>query len=184
MDQALPEFRAFYEKYIPLIYRYIYSKVGNREEAEDLTSQVFLKALKEIDYTREQKSLQTWLFRVAQTTIADHWRAYYRLSVSSLEVLLETGWERPIEKEYVDLEQTPSQKVQQILAALPEKQREVLICRFLLNLPIKETAEAMHLTETNVKVLQFRALKHAAEFEQYLFNTRNKSTNQGFGDIL
>jgi len=103
--------------------------------------------------------------------------------MSSLDALLDAGWEGPIEEEQLrSLNQAPSQKVQQILDALPDKQREVLIYRFLLNLPIKETADAMHLTETNVKVIQFRALKHAAMLEQQLFNPAHKATNQEVGD--
>ena len=185
MDQSTPDFHAFYENHILLLYRYIYSKIGNREEAEDLTSQVFMKALQDVDYTRDARSLQKWLFQVARTTIADHWRVHYRISTSSLDALLDAGWEGPIEEEkLVYLNQTPSQKVQQILDALPAKQRDVLIYRFLLNLPIKDTAEAMHLTETHVKVLQFRALRHAAELENLFFNPIQKATNQEIGDTL
>jgi len=66
--------------------------------------------------------------------------------------------------------------VQQILKALPEHQREVLTCRFLLNLSIKETAQCLGLTETNVKVLQFRALKHAANIDSQYTKTSAKQT--------
>jgi RNA polymerase sigma-70 factor, ECF subfamily len=60
----------------------------------------------------------------------------------------------------------PAERVQHLLQALPEQYREVLICRFLLNLSIKATALRMGLTEANIKVLQFRALKRAATLEQ------------------
>jgi RNA polymerase sigma-70 factor (ECF subfamily) len=56
-------------------------------------------------------------------------------------------------------------RVQDILQALPARDREVLTCRFLLNLSLRETAIRMGLTETNVKVVQFRALKRAAHLE-------------------
>ena len=55
--------------------------------------------------------------------------------------------------------------IQRILRALPEHYREVLTCRFLYNLSIKDTALRMGLTEANVKVLQFRALKRAADLD-------------------
>ncbi len=55
--------------------------------------------------------------------------------------------------------------MRRILQALPEHYREVLTCRFLLNLSIRDTAQKMGLTEANVKVLQFRALKRAADLE-------------------
>jgi RNA polymerase sigma-70 factor (ECF subfamily) len=159
------EFQTFYQENLSLIYRYIYSKVGNREEAEDLTSQTFIKAVRSVDHERSPHSMQKWLFQVARTTVADYWRAYYRVSVRSLEELLDAGWEGPVEEEPVATSTTPTERVQRLLAALQENYREVLTCRFLLNLSIKETALRMGLTEANVKVLQFRALKRAADLE-------------------
>ena len=164
-SQSVQEFQSFYQENLGLIYRYIYSKVGNREEAEDLTSQIFIKAVRSVDLERGPHSMQKWLFQVARTTIADYWRSYYRISVSSLEELLDAGWEGPVEEDAVDTSTTPMERVQRILQALPEHYREVLTCRFLLNLSIKETALRLGLTESNVKVLQFRALKRAADVE-------------------
>lgn len=164
-SQDVQEFQTFYQENLNLIYRYIYSKVGNREEAEDLTSQIFIKAVRGVDHERGQHSMQKWLFQVARTTIADYWRAHYRVPMSSLEELLDAGWEGPIEEEPIPVSTTPTERVQRILRALPENYREVLTCRFLLNLTIKETSVRMGLTEANVKVLQFRALKRAADLE-------------------
>jgi len=153
--------RALYEQHVTPIYRFIYSKVGNREEAEDLTSQVFVKAIRGIDADRDTESIQSWLFQVARTTVADHWRGFYRLRTDSLDDLLLAGWEAPTH------EATPvtdaEERVERILNRLPQRYRDVLTCRFLLNYSVRETAESMHLSEANVKVLQFRALKRAAK---------------------
>jgi RNA polymerase sigma-70 factor (ECF subfamily) len=162
------EFQTFYQENVGLIYRYVYSKVGNREEAEDLTSQIFIKAVRGMDTRRGPQSMQKWLFQVAHTTIADYWRAYYRVPTSSLDELLEAGWEGPVEEEQMMMSVLPTERVQRILQALPEHYREVLQCRFLLSLSIKETAQRMNLSEANVKVLQFRALKRAAELEHVI----------------
>ncbi len=159
------EFQTLYEENLALIYRYVYSKVGNREEAEDLTSQIFIKAIRGVDSERGPQSIQRWLFQVARTTIADYWRTHYRVVINSLEELLDAGWQGPIEEEPSRINERPAERVQRILQALPRHYQEVLICRFLLNLSIKETALRMGLTEANVKVLQFRALKRAAELE-------------------
>jgi RNA polymerase sigma-70 factor, ECF subfamily len=164
-EEEVQEFQTFYQENLGLIYRYVYSKVGNREEAEDLTSQIFIKAVRGVDTERGPQSMQKWLFQVARTTIADYWRIYYKVSTSSLEELLEAGWEGPVEEEQAAVSNRPIERVQRILAALPEHYREVLSNRFLLNLSIKETALRMGLTEANVKVLQFRALKRAADVE-------------------
>jgi RNA polymerase sigma-70 factor, ECF subfamily len=160
------EFHTFYQENLGLIYRFVYSKVGNREEAEDLTSQIFVKAVRGVDTERGALSIQKWLFQVARTTIADYWRSYYRISVSSLEELLEAGWEGPANEEEAEFNANPVERVQRILQALPEHYREVLHSRFLLNLSIRDTALRMGLSEANIKVLQFRALKRAADLEK------------------
>jgi RNA polymerase sigma-70 factor, ECF subfamily len=165
------DFQTFYQENFGLIYRYIYSKVGNHEDTEDLTSQTFIKAVRGVDHERGPHSMQKWLFQVARTTVADYWRAYYRISIGSLDELLEAGWEGPVEEEPLAPNATPAERVQRILAALSARDREVLTCRFLLNLSIKETAAKMGLTEANVKVLQFRALKRAAGLEAIVLGT-------------
>jgi RNA polymerase sigma-70 factor, ECF subfamily len=157
--------RSIYEENLNAIYRFIYSKVGNREEAEDLTSQVFIKAIRGIDAARGAHSIQSWLFHIARTTIADHWRWFYQLRVQSLEDLLTAGWEGPVQEERDEPPKTPEERVRRILAKLPPRYREVLTYRFLLNYSIRETAGKMGLSEANVKVLQFRALKKASQID-------------------
>lgn len=157
-------FEALYTRNVAAIYHFIYSKVGNREEAEDLTSQVFMKAARGVDPQRQEQSVQAWLFQVARTTVADHWRDFYRHRTDSLERLLETGLEVAAGAGDANL-RPPDDRVQRILAQLPARYRDVLTHRFLLNLSIRETAERMGLSEANVKVLQYRALHRAAAFE-------------------
>jgi RNA polymerase sigma-70 factor, ECF subfamily len=154
--------RALYEATLPSVYRYIYSKVGNREEAEDLTSQVYLKALRGLDEARDPNAAQAWLFQVARTTIADYWRVFYRLRSSSLDDLLAAGWDSPAGSSDLAVDRSAGDRAEQILSQLPERYREVLTYRFLMNCSLKETAARMNLTEANVKVLQFRALKKAS----------------------
>lgn len=158
-------FLTFYQENLGPIYRYVYSKVGNREEAEDLTSQIFIKAVRSIERERNPQSIRNWLFQVARTTIADYWRAFYRTTTSSLDALLETGWEISTEEEIFATGIRTAEHVQCILQALPERYQEVLTCRYLLNLSIRETAIKMGLTEGNIKTLQYRALKRAAALE-------------------
>lgn len=160
-----PEFQVFYQENLSLIYHYVYGKVRNHEEAEDLTSQIFLKAIRHLDSSRSSQSKRSWLYQVAHTTVADYWRSHYSAFTSSLDTLLETGWEGPAQDTPFELDGSATERVHRILQALPERHRKVLICRFLLGLSIKETASKLNLTEVNVKTLQFRALKHAADFE-------------------
>src|SRR6266516_719044 len=161
-------FKEFYQENLGLIYRYVYNQVGNKEEAEDLTSQIFLKGVSSFDQERSWLRVQKWLYLIARSTIVDYWRARYRFPKSSLDEMLEAGWEGPAEVEATAASSRAEERVQHILQALPEKYREVLQCRFLHKLSIKATAVKMGVTEANVKVLQFRALKRAAALEQVI----------------
>lgn len=158
-----------YDKYIEQIYKFVYFKVGNREDAEDIVSQVFIKAARSLDVTLEEQVMLGWLYQVARTTITDHWRLYYKGPSSSLEAMEEENnfylAAEPMIVGADDIEPVGGAvaKVQAILATLPENYRRVLQLRFLQGCSLKETAEAMSITEGNAKVLQHRALQKAVK---------------------
>lgn len=160
-----PDLPTLYQENLKRVYQFVYVQVKNREVAEDLTSQVFLKAVRHLDYQRSAQSIRSWLLQVAHTTVIDYWRAFYRAPTNSLDALLETGWEIPIEDVSQGTSAHPAERVQGILQQLPKRYREVLIYRFLLKLTVCETAQIMGVTEANVKTLQFRALNRAATLE-------------------
>ncbi|MBI4497563.1 MAG: sigma-70 family RNA polymerase sigma factor [Chloroflexi bacterium] len=141
------------------MYRFIYRRVGNREDAEDLTSQVFLKAVRGLEGDRDEASVRSWLFQLARTAIADYWRQYYRGAALPLQLVPE---DTPFAADPPDLHPA-TDTVGKILAELPENYRRVLYLRFLEGCSIRETAARMGTTEGNVKVLQYRALRRAAE---------------------
>ena len=160
LDQQALE--AFYGEQLSLVYHYVYRRVGNRQEAEDLTSSMFLKAARHLHQERGAQSMRSWLLRVAHTTIIDYWRARARTVSTSLEVLLEAGWVGPAEVDVFEEDGRPEKRVQRVLQALPQRERAVLTYRFLHGLSSRETAGLMGLSEGNVKTLQYRALKRAA----------------------
>ena len=147
----------------------MYRSVRNREEAEDLTSQIFLKVVRGLDDTRAAEVTTIWLFQLTRTTIADYWRARARTPLCSLEALLDSGWDGPTE-ESLSHNDTAVERVRLLLQALPVQYREVLTCRFLLNLSMRDTARRMGVTVGNVKVMQFRALKRAAHLAGAVFS--------------
>ena len=169
-EPGIQEFQAFYEDSLVSVYRFVFKSLRNREEAEDLTSQIFLKALRYLDLERSAHSARSWLFKIAYTTIADYWRTHYRALTSSLDVRLEVGWEGPTEEVIVGTNELAAERVCNLLQALPERYREVLSYRFLLNLSIRETAATMGVSEANVKTLQFRAIKHATTLANSITN--------------
>jgi RNA polymerase sigma-70 factor (ECF subfamily) len=89
--------------------------------------------------------------------------------------MLEAGWEGPAEVDVIPSSSGAEERVECLLQALPEKYREVLKCRFLLKLSVKATALQMGVTEANVKVLQFRALKRAADLEQVVTEQEDRA---------
>lgn len=158
-----------YDKHIEQIYKFVYFKVGNREDAEDITSQVFIKAANSLDLSQEGQTKLAWLYQVARTTITDHWRNYYKGPSVSLDAMAEDNpvhlAAEPIVLGGGDVDEVApaAEKVQAVLALLPENYRRVLELRFLQGCSLKETAAAMAITEANAKVLQHRALHKAVK---------------------
>src|SRR2546423_15270644 len=141
------------------IYRFIYAKVGNRAAAEDLTSEVFLKAVRWLAQDRSAESIRAWLYIVARSTIADYWRQQSRQPTVPLEdpdAVLFCGTEGPQEV------RRTRERAWRILDALPEREREVLRLRFLHGYSAGEIGREMGLTPDHVRVLQLRALRRAA----------------------
>jgi len=88
----------FHQENLDLVYHYVYRSVRNREEAEDLTSHIFLKAFCLVDWERHPGIVKFWLFQVVRTTLADYWRTRFHDPTCSLEELLEAGWDSFTEK--------------------------------------------------------------------------------------
>lgn len=153
-------FGGLYDKYQAQIYRFVYLKVGIREEAEDLTHQVFLKSWENIsEYTFQGFPFSSWLYRIARNQIID----YYRTKKSNLN--LEDFNENPClrtenpapQKIDIDLD---VERIKSALTRLSPEQQDVIILRFAEDFPLKETALIMDKSETAVKLLQHRAIKN------------------------
>lgn len=165
---------ALYNRYLNPIYRYVFSKVGNVQETEDITSEVFLKMVRNLRNFRGESSFKNWLYKIAKNTLADYWRLHYKKSTVSIEEFLEIdligksnpGDEEDIEKEMFKKEQT----VNNILNLLPESYRLILDLRFLKSYSLKDIAKELNISISNVKVLQYRALKKAYELTKELAN--------------
>jgi RNA polymerase sigma-70 factor (ECF subfamily) len=162
MANAPGRFERVYDHHVVGIYRFVYARVGNRPDAEDLTAQVFVRAVEQLDTSREPGQIAAWLYRVAQNAIADYWRAFYRLPIVDAERVA-PGWEPVDEGEQpAASDDRAARRVDAVLRGLPDRYRRVLELRFLQRLSLAETAEAMGITSGNAKVLQYRALRKAA----------------------
>jgi RNA polymerase sigma factor (sigma-70 family) len=141
------------------IYGFVYSKVGNRAAAEDLTSQVFLKAVRWLAADRSGDSIRSWLYTTARTAIADYWREQTtraQVPLEEFEQVLFLGSDAPAES------RRTREWARRVLAALPERESEVLRLRFLKGYSAAEVGQALGLSAGNVRVIQVRALRRAA----------------------
>lgn len=157
-----PDLEQVFERFADPVHRFLYSRVGNREDAEDLTSEVFLKAARLLDRKRPEAAMAQWLFTVARTVLADHWRRYYRDGAP-----LQLDETRVAEIPAVPHDSEPKadtvQVVTDLLGRLSDRYRQVLELRFLRGYSIQETAVELGLTPENVKVIQHRALAKAVQ---------------------
>ena len=157
-------FERVYDEHVVGIYRFIYARVGNHPDAEDLTAQVFVRAVEQLDTGREPRQIAAWLYRVAQNATADYWRAFYRLPVVGADHVA-PGWEPAAaedEPQPVAEQDATATRVRQLLRRLPPTYRKVLELRFLERRTVAETAKAMGISNGNARVLQYRALRRAA----------------------
>ncbi|MEK7114592.1 MAG: sigma-70 family RNA polymerase sigma factor [Patescibacteria group bacterium] len=153
-------FGLLYDRYQPQIYRFIYLKVSHREEAEDLTHQVFLKSWQTISgYEFQGFPFSSWLYRIARNQVID----YYRVKKNNLN--LEEISESKIDDSSIGIiaildDNSDVKKIKEAIKQLSPGHQDVIILRFIEELSLKETASALKKTEIAVKLLQHRAIKN------------------------
>jgi RNA polymerase sigma factor (sigma-70 family) len=157
-DQAA--FDALYNTYLPKVYNYICYRVGDSATAEDLTAEVFERALSRWHtYQAEKGAFSTWIFTIAHNLVANHARARKRRPEEySLEVLPEfdEGTASP-EQAVAAAEQL--RQIQAKMSLLPEQQQEVLALKFGSGLENQEIAAALGIKPNHVGVLLHRAVR-------------------------
>lgn len=153
-----------YASFFAPIYAFIYARVGNREDAEDLTSHVFMKSLQYLDPSAAPQEIGAYLYRIARTDLADHWRRYAALRVVPLDEEPAALLVEEAGGEVVPSLPTLVGELERVLALLPPNYRRVLELRFYEGRTIRETALAMNVSEGNAKVLQYRAIQRAAAY--------------------
>lgn len=150
-------FGHLYDHYQPKIYRFVFIKVGDREEAEDLTHQVFLNAWQNIhSYKHRGFPFSSWLYQIARNQVIDHYRT--KKSNLAIEEVDPEIFAEPASVHIMIDQDIALQEVQQSVSQLKSDYQDVLIMRFVEELSVRETADAMGKTEGAVKLLQHRAL--------------------------
>jgi RNA polymerase sigma-70 factor, ECF subfamily len=139
------------------IYSYLHVSVGNRHDAEDLTTQTFLKMLESIGRFRWQSApFSAWLFRIAHNLAMDHFRARKRVQPEE-EVPEPIGSEEP-SAELEAMQSIGRQSMLELIDKLSPEQQQVLTLKFVFNFPNADVAKILDKTEGAIKSLQHRAL--------------------------
>lgn len=170
-----------YDESVNDIYRFVYFKIANKEEANDITSMVFLKTWNHIQNNtlEDSKTLRALLYKIARNTIIDHYRETGNKITASLD-------DEDNKIEIVDNAQNPEDKLDQeanlelIRSKLPllkEEYREVIVMKFINDLSLEEISDISGKTRGNVRVLLHRALgalRELVEKEQELKNSSER----------
>lgn len=147
---------AVYRDNLDRMYRLIFGKVGNRADAEDLTTEVFLSALRPLRLPASIGEVRAYLYATARTVLARYWHRRLGQPVTELPADI------PAAGLGEELESAAPEQAERILAALPERYQRILRLRFFDACSIAEAAAAMGISVGNAKVLQHRALRRAA----------------------
>jgi RNA polymerase sigma factor (sigma-70 family) len=156
-DAAYPNWDELYRDNVTWVYRLMFSKVGNQPDAEDLTAEVFMTALRPLRISASVPEVRKYLKMTARTVLASYWRDRMGREVTTIDDDLA----QPDETE--QLTSDAPDKVRGLLARLPDNYRHILELRFLQAFSVREAAGQMGVSVANAKVLQHRALRMAAQ---------------------
>jgi len=161
MGRQEKKFSKTYDKMVNKIYRFIFLKVDTTETAEDLTSQVFIKAWDRMKVSNRSedkiKNLSAYIYQIARTEIANHYRNKSKFQIISTEAVQIVDSEPNLEQ--VQQTQSDIDKIKICLAELSEDFQNIVIWSYLDELSNKQIADIMRKPENTVRVMKHRALK-------------------------
>ena len=147
-------FGELYRLYADQVFRYLYSRLGNVHEAEDVTAQTFLAAFEAFDRFRQDDNFASWLFTIARNKAMDHFRRNKKQEPELSEEASSTE-DEPLSS-VIQSEQAVA--LSRLIQRLPEEERELLRLRFLAEMTYGEMAHFLHRTEQAVKKTIYRLL--------------------------
>ncbi|MDQ4078537.1 MAG: sigma-70 family RNA polymerase sigma factor [Chloroflexota bacterium] len=162
-DGDTEAFGTLYVRYLDPIYRYIYFRMGEQSEAEDITEQVFLKAWEALPgYEQRGHPFSSWLYRIAGNMVVDYHRRAetVRLAEVADEVIMQ---EMPVNPAEQVIRREEMATLAKAIAQLPDEQQQTIILRFIEGLSHSEVADLLGKSEGACRALQYRALAALAQ---------------------
>ncbi|MEM9954940.1 MAG: RNA polymerase sigma factor [Chloroflexota bacterium] len=151
------QFRPVYRAYVERIYSYVAYRVSNQQDAEDIVSKVFIKALYKLDQYDERYPFGAWLFGIARNTIIDHYRRNDRQpDIIPFPETPSIADDHSPEAMLSDQER--AEQMRAYIANLSRRRQEVVTLRFYAGMPNKEIAELLDLDERTIASHLSRAL--------------------------
>jgi RNA polymerase sigma-70 factor (ECF subfamily) len=160
-ESRYPDWETVYADNAIWVYRMIVKRIGNVSDAEDLTAEVFLAALRPLRTTATVAQVRGYLRATTRTVLAAHWRQTKGCEITSIDDVPDL----PQEAEHA-VDSATAQQVHRVLAALPDNYRRILELRFLQGCSVKESASQMGVSVANAKLLQHRALRLAGALNE------------------
>jgi RNA polymerase sigma-70 factor (ECF subfamily) len=156
-------FGLLYDRYVDVVYRFVYFRINDRALAEDFTSETFLRALRRIGTISYQgRDIGAWFITIARNIVLDHLKsARHRLELTTADTL--EGKERAESTESAVLALLQSERLMQAVNQLGDEQRECVMLRFVQGLSVSETAGVMGKNDGAIKALQHRAVRKLAD---------------------
>lgn len=157
-------FNHFYDTYHQDIYNYVFYIVKDKTITEDIVQEVYIRVIKSYDRFRGESSEKTWAFSIARHVVFDHFRKHRRKrKVTNETVDLDEMTQFIPSKEIAPIEaiihQEDVESMYRLLDKCTVNQKQVVILRYIQGHSLKETADILDLTVSNVKTLQHRAIK-------------------------
>jgi RNA polymerase sigma-70 factor (ECF subfamily) len=147
-----------YDRHVEAVYRYVYYRVRNDADAEDLTSDVFMRALRAISRYEPRQAFLAWLYRIARNAVIDRSRRT-RIQISFEDALAHPGVDQVVEPDSALLALSDKQAVREALSRLTPLQQEVIVLRYVEGYSTQEIAAFVGKREGTVRGIQFRALE-------------------------
>ncbi|MDT4937859.1 MAG: polymerase sigma-70 factor, subfamily [Pseudonocardiales bacterium] len=156
-------FGQLYDRYVDIVFRFVYFRVNDRALAEDFTSETFLRALRRISTISYQgRDIGAWFITIARNIVLDHMKsARHRLEITTADTL--EGNDREPSTEEAVLGSLASEHLMAAVKQLGDEQRECVMLRFIQGFSVSETAAVMGKNDGAIKALQHRAVRKLAE---------------------